>query len=252
MSCLTKGFGIVELVVSHQDGGLTFSEIVAGTGYPKASVHRMLKELLDIGALRFDAETGKYRGNLKLAALGSEIIQNFDLRTHVHPFLEKLHEETGHTCALGVKDGSSGVYMDKCETAGYAIKLYSAVGKKFPLYCTALGKVLLAHCEEDERERLIARPLEKITPNTITELAALRDELAKVALQGYALDREEITRGVICVAAPLFGLESANLGAISVAFPSYINSDRGIAVEIDAVKRHATLISKSLAEGLKA
>jgi len=251
MSCLTKGFGIVEVVVAHQDSGLTFTDIVAKTGHPKASVHRMLKELLDLGILRFDAETGKYRGNLKLAAIGSQIILNFDLRDHVHPFLEELHSETGHTCTLGVKDGTTGVYVDKCETAGYSIKLYSAVGKKFPLHCTGLGKVLLAHCEDDERERLINRPLEKITPNTIVDPAALREHLAKVALQGYATDMEEITRGVICVAAPIFGFDGTNLAAVSVAFPSYVQAERGIQVEIDAVKRHCNAISRALAEGRK-
>ncbi len=253
MSCLSKGFGIIELVVANQTSGMTFTEIVSGTGYPKASVHRMLKELLDIGALRFEPETGRYRGNLKLASLGTEIIGNFDLRDHVHPFLQALHEETGHTCALGVKDGSAGVYIDKCETSGYAIKLYSEVGKRFPLHCTALGKILLAHCEEDEREHLIAgKPLERITSNTIVDPATLRDQLAKIALQGYALDMEEITRGVICIAAPLFGFGGLNVGAISVAFPSYIDSDRGIQVEIDAVRRQASRISNALAEGRKA
>ena len=249
MSCLTKGFIIIELVVSRQNTGMTFTDIVNGTGLPKASVHRMLKELLEIGALRFDAETSKYRGNLKLASIGSDIVDSFDLREHVHTFLEQLHIQTGHTCALGVKDGDVGVYVDKCEASGYAIKLYSAVGKRFPLYCTALGKLILAQCDTKERDRILKLPMKIITAKTVIDPEALRLQMAGVRDQGYALDLEEITRGVICVAAPIFGMHGENVGAISLAFPSYFNEDRGIQIEIDAVKACASEISKALEEG---
>jgi len=249
MSTLQKAFTIVETIVGHQANGMTFAEVVAATKTPKASAHRILKELLAMGVLTFTPQTARYRGSLKLSTLGSEVTANFDLRTMVHPHLQELHKETRHTANLGILDGDAGIFIDKIEAQDYGIKLFSAVGKRFPLYCTAMGKILLAFKEREEQDRLLAGPLEPITANTITSPAQLRRELADVRAQGFALDREEITRGVMCVAAPIFGSPDDVVGAVSIAFPSYIHSDRGIDAEIEAVRRHAAAISGVLRKG---
>lgn len=249
MSTLQKAFTIVETVVSHQSGGMTFAEIVAATGTPKASAHRILKELVSIRMLSFNAQTARYRGSLKLASLGGEVTANFDLRILVHPHLQKLHEETRHTANLAVLDGDQGVYVDKIEATDYGIRLFSSVGRRFSLHCTGLGKALLAHQPEEMRRRILTLPLESATSKTITDPALVEEELARVRGQGYALDREEITRGVVCVAAPIFGSPNEVVGAVSIAFPSYIDSDRGIEPEIEAIQRYAGDISGILTRG---
>lgn len=249
MSTLQKAFTIVETVVARQAAGMTFAEIVAATGTPKASAHRILKELVGMSVLTFSPNTARYRGSLKLASLGSEVTANFDLRTMAHPHLQELHKETRHTANLGILDGDEGVYVDKIETPDYGIKLFSEVGKRFPLHCTAMGKVLLAFAEEEDLERYLTRALEGITSKTIVDPVKLREELATVRREGFALDREEITRGVMCVAAPIFGSPDSVVGAASIAFPSYIYSDRSIDPEIDAVRRHASAISGVLVKG---
>jgi DNA-binding IclR family transcriptional regulator len=249
MSTLHKAFTIIETVVSRQSNGMTFAEIVATTKTPKASAHRILKELVAIGMLTFTSETARYRGSLKLASIGGEVTANFDLRTLVHPHLQKLHDETQHTAHLGVLDGGHGVYLDKVEARDYGIKLFSDVGKRFPLYCTGMGKALLAFLPEAEQQHILDTPLAAITSKTITDPGALRQELEDIRQQGYSLDREEITRGVMCVAAPIFGAPGEVIGAVSIAFPTYIFSDRGIDVEIAAVRRHASEISGALEKG---
>lgn len=242
MSALRHVFAIVEAVVARQNAGASFAEVVAATGAPKASAHRILKELVELGVLVFARETGRYRGSLRLASIGCEVTANLDLRTVARPHLEALHEATRHTANLGIRDGDAGVYIDKIETPDYGIKLFSEVGKRFPLHCTAMGKVLLAYADEADRERFLARQFARFTPNTIVEPDRLRDELAQVRAAGVGLDREEITRGVVCVAAPVFNGEGV-AGAVSVAFPAYVDGDRGIAPEIDAVRRYAAAIS---------
>lgn len=246
MSTLQKAFAIVETVVSRQPTGMTFAEIVAATGTPKASAHRILKELVAMGILTFAPRPARYRGSLKLAWLGCQVTANLDLRVLGHPHLEALHDATHHTAHLGIRDGDAGVYIDKIETQDYGIKLFSEVGKRFPLHCTAMGKTLLAFAKEEDRERFLARPLEAITSKTIVDPVKLREELATVRKAGFAFDREEITRGVICVAAPIFGSPDDVVGAVSIAFPSYICSDRSIEAEIEAVRRHAAAISGAL------
>jgi len=249
MSTLQKAFTIVETIVSRQAAGMTFAEIVAATGTPKASAHRILKELVGMGVLTFASNSARYRGSLKLAGLGCEVTANLDLRTLAHSHLQALHEATHHTANLGIRDGDAGVYVDKIETPDYGMKLFSEVGKRFPLYCTALGKALLAFAKKEDRERILARPLEPITSKTIVDPVKLREELASVRKEGFALDREEITRGVMCVAAPIFGSPDNVVGAVSIAFPSYIYSDRSIDPEIDAVRRYASAISGVLVKG---
>jgi DNA-binding IclR family transcriptional regulator len=247
MSTVEKAFQIIEQLVSHQEKGLSFSGVVSRTNLPKASTHRILKSLVCMGYLRFDDEIGRYFGDLKLAFLGSAVTSHFDLKGYVRPHLLKLQAETKHTCNLGVLSGDAGVYLDKLESPeDFGIKLYSAIGKRFPLYCTGMGKILLAGMHPAERRKILARGLEAFTPRTITDPVALEKELGKVQRCGYALDREEITRGILCVAAPIRNGEGDTVAAISVAFPAYIDKERGIAREIRAVTRCAAAVTNLL------
>jgi DNA-binding IclR family transcriptional regulator len=245
MSSIAKVFQVIEAVVAHQERGLAYSEVVAETRLPKATAHRILKSLAGVGYLRFDAEVGRYFGDLKLAALGSAVTSHFDLKPYVRPHLLQLRAETRHTCNLGVLSGDDGVYLDKLESLEtFGVKLYSEIGKRFPLHCTGMGKVLLADMPAAERRQLLARRLEAFTPHTITDSVALERELRKVRRCGYALDQQEITRGIMCVAAPVRDGEGKSIAAISVAFPAYIEQERGIQDEIRAVTRCAAAISR--------
>jgi DNA-binding IclR family transcriptional regulator len=245
LSSLDKVFTVIETVVSHQGTGLNFAAVVAETGLPKSTVHRILKYLTGVGYLSFSPDTKIYRGTLKLAGLGAEVMANFDLRKHIHPQLLKLHRESEHTCNMGVKNGNDGIFVDKIESRDFGIKLFSEVGKSFPLHCTAMGKVLLAYAQTPEIDEILSQPLTAYTDKTITDQQVLVKELEKVKTSGYAIDWEEITRGIMCVAAPVFGVAAELVCAISVAFPSYIYTDRGIDTEIEAIKRHAEAISGS-------
>lgn len=246
MNPLHKVFTVLETVVARQDKGLTYSEILAALHLPKSSVHRILKELTELGYLTFNPETKRYFGSLRLASLGAEVMSHFQLRDHVRPHLLALHRETDHTTNLGVLDGDRGVFADKLESKDFGIKLFSEIGKPFPLHCTGLGKVLLAFSPGETLKRLIQTPLEALTEKTITDPLELERELASIRRQGYALDNEEITRGILCLAAPIFGFGDGLVGAVSITFPSYVNNDRGIAPEIAALKKYADLISQSL------
>jgi len=246
MNPLHKVFAVIETVVKRQDKGLTYSEILAALDLPKSSVHRILKELAELGYLTFNPETKRYFGSLRLASLGAEVMSHFQLRDHVRPHLLALHRETDHTTNLGVLDGTQGVFVDKIESKDFGIKLFSEIGKPFPLHCTGLGKVLLAFATEDTLKTLMQSPLEAVTERTITDPLELKLELASIRKQGFALDNEEITRGILCLAAPVFGYGEGLAGAISITFPSYINNDRGIAPEIAALKKYADIISQSL------
>ena len=234
MSALGNGFRILD-AVSGEGAGLTFSEIVEATGVPKATVHRLLRELVELSALAYDESTRRYRGGLLLAGLGASVMQNYDVRRVVRPHLEALQEATGSVATLGIRNGGQGVYVDKIEPAGFVIRLHSEIGKSFPLHCTAMGKVLLAHSDAPTINRVTRRKLQGFTANTITDGKRLRQELETVARQGFAVDNEEITRGLVCVAAPIVGVSGKVEAAISCTVSSFDANDRSLAKITDRV-----------------
>ena len=239
MSALGKGFKIIEAVTAAGSGGLSFSGIVNATDLPKASAHRLLQELVEISALTLDAQTRHYRGGLLLARIGASVTASYDFRDAARPFLQKLHDESGHVATLGILNDDTGVYIDKIESSSFGLRLHSEIGKSFPLHCTAMGKVLLTASGPALIRRVTSRKLESFTPQTITDAKKLRSELKQVEKNGYAVDDEEMTRGFICVAAPILGLDGNAAGAMSCTFPSYVRQEHGIQAHIDAVCRLA-------------
>ena len=237
MSAFRKGFRIIEAVTAAGNAGLPFSRVVDQTGIAKATAHRLLNELVELSALTLDPVTRCYRGGLVLARIGASVMADYDLRTAARPFLQALHDESGYVSTLGIRNNNAGVYIDKIESKDFEIRLHSEVGKSFPLHCTAMGKVLLSHADPAEVRRLLNRKLEAYTANTITDSKQLRGELQQVRERGYATDNEEITRGLVCVAAPIFGIDGKIAGAMSCTVPSYVSDEKGIQENIDAVCR---------------
>ena len=239
MSALSKGFKIIETVTSAGSAGLPFAEIVAATGLPKASAHRLLRELVELSALTHDEHSRHYRGGLLLARIGASVTTNYDFREAVRPYLQQLHDASGHVATLGILNEDTGVYIDKIESSSFGLRLHSEIGKSFPLHCTAMGKVLLSHSGKALIRRVTSRKLEAFTPQTVTDPKELRQKLAQVATDGYAVDDEEMTRGFVCVAAPIFDLNGRIAGAMSCTFPDYIRHEHGLQSQIDAVCRLA-------------
>ena len=246
MNPLQKVFAIIETVIGRQDKGATYSEIIRDLDLPKSSVHRILKDLTKLDYFNYDPVTKRYCGSLRFAALGAQVMTHFRFRDHIHPFLLELQHDTQHTVNLGILDGTQGVFVDKIESRDFGVKLFSEIGKPFPLHCTSLGKTLLAFSPAYTLEKVLELPLKAETEKTITDPDELRRELLRVVTQGYAFDDEEITRGIMCVAAPIFDFDQQLLGAISIAFPAYLKHDRGLEPEVEAIKKYAASISKSL------
>lgn len=246
MSALSKGFRIIEAVTAAGRSGLPFSGIVSATGLPKASTHRLLRELVELSALALDEQTRHYRGGLLLARIGASVTTNYDFRDAARPYLQQLHDAFGHVATLGILNDDTGVYIDKIESSSFGLRLHSEVGKSFPLHSTAMGKVMLSKSEPALIRRVTSRKLDAFTPQTITDPKQLRKELKQVSKNGYAVDDEEMTRGFVCVAAPVTGLDGKLAGAMSCTFPSYVQQEHGIQAQIDVVRRLAAEASTGL------
>jgi IclR family acetate operon transcriptional repressor len=234
MGSTSKSFQLLQAIAMSGPGGARFSEIVRLTSVPKSTAHRLLNELADIGAVRYDSSSKTYAGGLLLAR---------HIRGTVRPHLKKLHDDTGHTVTLGIRDGEHGVYIDKIENQDFGIRLHSEIGKAFPLHCTGIGKALLAQLSPGLLATTLPKRLEALTPDTITSKKQLRADLAEIRERGYALDDGEVTRGLLCIAAPVFGPDGAAAGALSCTLPTYIRDEIGIEKEVQAVLQAAAAAS---------
>jgi DNA-binding IclR family transcriptional regulator len=239
MSSLANGFKIIEQVVANQASGLTFTEILARTQLPRSSAHRLIKELTALNMLSYDAETKAYRGGFPLAALGAQITSNLDIRQSCRPAMKALQESLGYVVTLSICGEDSGIYIDKIEPQDFGLRLHSEIGKSFPLHCTAMGKIHLAYGSDSFRSHVLSQKLEAFTDATITNPETLLTELDQVRAQGYAIDDEEISRGLTCIGAPIFGLNGNVIAAMSLTAPSHIYEDGISDTVIQTILEHA-------------
>ena len=206
---------LMDLLLAQEDE-LGIRDIAGMVDVPKSTVQRMLASLEAAGWVSVSPETRKYRIGLRFLAYANAWRLRFELVRQTRRILEDLSARTQETVLLLVLDGDCGRCIDKVEPVK-TFKLVAEVGKTFPLHAAACGKILLAYSPEAVRDRVFSRPLERFTPMTITDAAALRDELDRTAERGYARSVEELTPGAAEVAVPILDRDDNLVAGLSVA-----------------------------------
>jgi len=163
---------------------------------------------------------------LKLLELGMAKINQIDLVKEARPFLRDLAKQCDETVHLAIFEDAHVLYLAK-EESSQTIRMISYVGKRAPLHCTGLGKVLLANLPLRDRDKIVDKiELFQLTNNTITDKEKLKEELDVIKEKGFALDREENENDVRCIAAPVRDYRDRAVSAISISGPSYrINNE---------------------------
>lgn len=203
---------------SDDEFEIGISSLASRLGLAKSTVHRLATTLIDAGMLEQNPETGKYRLGLLVFELGSLVRRKIDVYNEAKPWLFGLRDQTGETVHLAVLGRQGLVYINFIESQK-AIRMSTGLGQRKPLHCTAEGKALLAFQPPEMIERTVAAGLERLTPKTITDAAALRDELAVVRARGYATDDEESEPGMRCIAAPVRDDSGNVTAAVGIAGP---------------------------------
>ncbi len=213
----------------------------------KNNVFRLLATLESRGYIEQNKATENYRLGLKALELGQTFIKQMGLLRQAKPILEKMVEDSNETSYVAIYKDNYIVYLDVVET-NLTVRVVSRVGSRLPAFCTAAGKVHMAHMTEEELEELLSKSkFEQITPTTIASPEAMREELIKVREQGYALDDEELDLGVRCIAAPIRDYTRRIVGAISVSGPTMRVSNERIEKElVPMVKQSAIELSTRL------
>ena len=203
---------------SDDEFEIGISRLATRLGLAKSTVHRLATTLIDAGVLEQNPETGKYRLGLLVFELGSLVRRKIDVYNEAKPWLFALRDQTGETVHLAVLGRQGLVYINFIESQK-AIRMSTGLGQRKPLHCTAEGKALLAFQPAEVIERAIAAGLDRLTPKTITDATALRDELAVIRARGYATDDEECEPGMRCIAAPVRDDSGHVTAAVGVAGP---------------------------------
>ncbi|HEV2782605.1 MAG TPA: IclR family transcriptional regulator [Actinophytocola sp.] len=203
------------------EGPRTLDQLAERAGVHKSTVLRLLRTL---ESHRFVQRDGirYYRLGTALFDLAHRALEDRDVRRLVEPALRDLNAATGHTVHLASYEAGEVIYIDKYESR-HNVRMYSRIGKRAPLHCTAVAKVLLAAMPEPERRAIaLSMSYPKLTANTITEPEGYLAELALVAERGYAVDDAEHEAFIHCVAAPIRGTRGEVLAAMSLSVPEVI------------------------------
>jgi len=217
---LDKTFSILDILIQH-GSSMHMTEISKKLDLYPSTTHRILDTLKHWGYIEQDPHTQKYQLGLKALELGMAKLHQMDLVREATPYLKELVKQCNETVHLGVLEGGEVLYLAK-EESSQTIRMISYVGKRAPLHCTALGKVLLAYLSAEERKKILGeKVLPRLTENTITDKMELEKELGKVREQGFALDREENEKDVRCVAAPIRNYLGEVIAALSISSPIF-------------------------------
>jgi len=225
---------------------MSLTELARNLGSGKSSVYRLLVTLARRGYVEKNPQSERYRLTHRLFAVGSPAADRFGLREAAHPIMERLAAQTGETVNLGILDGTRVLNLHKVESR-HLLRMHLTVGSGVPAHATALGKVLLATLEPAElTRRLRGRRLECLTQRTIGDRTALRSALAQVREQGFAVDDEECSLGLRCVAAPIVDRQGLVVAALSISGPTQRLPHSALTRLVEAVRGAARELSHRL------
>ncbi|MGA9543987.1 MAG: IclR family transcriptional regulator [Candidatus Sulfotelmatobacter sp.] len=217
ITALQRGLRLLQLF-SESPQGLTAKQVAGRSRLPVSTVHRFLANLEGTGFLNCSGD-GVYHLGIACFAIGHVALSQLDIRRVSQPYLQELNRQTRETIHLTVRHGLSAVYVEKLDSPEQ-LRIHSRIGAAVPLYCTAVGKVMLAYMPDDEREKLLPQiALQSLTPNTVSNLQELDAELYRVRKNGYACDLEEHELHIRCVAAPIWDHAGSVNASLSITAP---------------------------------
>lgn len=200
---IRRALAVFDLLANSRRG-LTVSEISRRLELPKSSTHRILTTLEDEQCIYKNAQTGRYYFGTKLFRLYKSTLEGVGLREEAKPILVALMQKTGMTVHMAVLDHGQAVVIDKLSPPG-GPNIGTWIGRAMDVNSTAVGKALIAFLSPEELAREVTvRTFVRHNRFTITSMAKLKEELARVRERGYSVDDEEDELGARCVGAPVF------------------------------------------------
>ncbi len=243
---LSRGLEILSILQRKNSASL--SEIAVELGINKSSVSRLIGTLKQYDMVQLDRVTKKYRLGLRMLNLSEGVKRNLEVISVARPFLFELSDALGesvHLCSLS----NNQVYVVDQIRSNKAYTLSATVGMVEPIHCSSVGKCILAF----RRPEVLPKMLEgydfvKYTDRTITDYDSLMKELERIRGQGYAVDNEEVTQGVCCLAAPIYNYR----GSVTYSLGISTLSARITPANMDFYIKKLVSVSAGISAALKA
>ncbi|HUB17005.1 MAG TPA: IclR family transcriptional regulator [Acidobacteriaceae bacterium] len=245
LQSLDRAVSVLDLL-GESEGPLGLADVCERMALHKSTAHRALMVLERCGMIERTPEN-RFRLGLKLYELGTRAVEQIDLRARVHPWFRRLSAQVGETVHLGVLQRTSVVYLDKVEPSNRRVWLASRIGASNPVYCTAMGKAMLAFLPAETLAEILGRiRFVRLTHRTLMTPEALMRSLERVRRRGYAIDDEEVEEGVRCIGAPILNESGQPMAAVSVSGPTSRITQQSVPGIAEHLMRCCREISASL------
>jgi IclR family acetate operon transcriptional repressor len=228
------------------DEGATLTEVAQQVGLSPSTAHRLLTTLEQERYVRFDAERRLWSVGVQAFVAGSAFLKTRSLVPTARPHMRALMESSEETVNLAVEDQAEAVYLSQVECR-QMMRAFARPGGRVPLHCSSVGKALLSAMPDADVARVLHRHgLARVTIKTLTTTPALREDLARARIRGYAIDDEEHAVGLRCIAAVVFNEAADPLAALSLSGPMARIPDERIPLLGDLVRRTADAVTAQL------
>ena len=218
VSSLVKAMKVLECF-SMKQPELGVTEIAKSLGLQKSTVHNILSTFETMGYVTQNSSNGKYALGARLLRFSYIINNQMGYQKFFLPYMEMIAEKVHETVFLAIPHENEVLYLESRQPHDTMAER-RILGERAPMYCTGLGKALLAFMPEEEQEKHIPDTFVRFTENTLTSKEALLEDLRHIRERGYSIDNMEHEYGVVCVAIPVFGHDGLPVAAISISGPS--------------------------------
>jgi len=213
---LIKALDIMEFI-SESNNSPSVVQIANHLKMNRTTAYRLVQTLYSKGYLKKIEDKNEYQIGLKLLPFAARLLDGDELRKAALPHLQELSQKTGERINLGIIFQGEVLYLGGIEKPSLPM-VYTRFGKKAPVHCCSLGKVMLAYLPEPEVDRILKqKPLIKMTENTITDLRVFKKQLAEIRAQGYAIDCGEHIADSYCISALIRDTTATGIGSISIS-----------------------------------
>ena len=214
-SALSKALDVLKLV-AESDRAVSLAELAEQLNLPRATLHRVLQQLVDENIILRSAQKERYVVGPALTVLAGHALRSLGAQPPVRAILNELVGETQETCNVGVLDQDEVVYIERVEGIS-PLRLQLQVGSRVPFHCTAIGKMLAADQHKNVRSRLLrATELKRFTDHTLADESALEAEFSKIRSEGYSFNNEEFVEGLSAIAVAIKDDSGRAVAALSV------------------------------------
>jgi len=219
VAAVLKVFAILNALGERSDIGIT--DLSVRLAMPKATVYRFLQTMKSLGYVRQEPDSERYGLAMRMFEIGAKALPSPDLvELAKHP-MQMLADATGETVHLGSLIDSEIIYIHKVDSR-HMLGMYSRVGRRAPIHCTAIGKVLMAWEHPERRDRVLdGAEFKRFRDKTIVDRTAFLAELDRVHAQGFGEDREEFDDHIRCLGIPIFDRLGQPIAGMSVSFPTF-------------------------------